>query len=87
MFAYARAFNQNIGLWNIANAINMTDIFNTLMSPVSKDQFYESYLAKKALHIKGNPDKFKDYTALTIKTDAYVLNHFRVNKFNFTKKN
>lgn len=31
------------------------------------------------------PDKFKDYTALTIKNDAYVLNHFRVNKFNYKR--
>jgi len=29
----------------------------------------------------GYPDKWKDYSALEIKTDAYVLNHFRVNQF------
>ena len=33
----------------------------------------------------GYPDKWEDYTTLTIKTDAYVLNHFRVNKFKYKK--
>jgi putative endopeptidase len=30
----------------------------------------------------GYPDKWKDYSSLEIKNDAYVLNHFRVNQFN-----
>ncbi|HWY98242.1 MAG TPA: M13 family metallopeptidase [Bacteroidia bacterium] len=29
------------------------------------------------------PDKWKDYTALDIKRDAYVLNSFRINEFEF----
>jgi len=29
----------------------------------------------------GYPDKWKDYSSLGIKTDAYLLNHFRVNQF------
>jgi putative endopeptidase len=29
----------------------------------------------------GYPDKWKDYSSLEIKTDAYLSNHFRVNQF------
>lgn len=35
----------------------------------------------KIIRKLGYPDKWKDYSTLTIKADAYVLNHFRVNKF------
>jgi len=33
----------------------------------------------------GYPDKWKDYTALQIKRDAWVLNAFRVDEFEFNK--
>jgi putative endopeptidase len=33
----------------------------------------------------GYPDKWKDYSTLTIKPDAYVLNHFRTNKFGYAE--
>jgi putative endopeptidase len=41
------------------------------------------YKLEKISRKLGYPDKWKDYSTLAIKPDAYVLNHFRVNKFGY----
>src|SRR3990172_5025287 len=53
------------------------------MSSATKQKALEK-LEMMTLKI-GYPDKWRDYSALTIKTDGYVLNVFRANEFEFNR--
>ena len=53
----------------------------TWMSDSTKKNANEKLV--KIMRKLGYPDKWRDYSTLNIKTDAYVLNHFRVNKFGY----
>jgi len=51
------------------------------MSAATKDKAKEKLAAIKVKI--GYPDKWRDYTGLEVKKDAYILNVFRSNTFNF----